>query len=475
MSKTSNAPAAQKNGFGTKIGFVLAAAGSAVGLGNIWRFPYLAAKYGGGIFLLIYLILAVTFGFALMITEISIGRKTGKSVIGAYSSINKKFTPLGWLAALIPTIILPYYCVIGGWVLKYMCTFITGGGQEAATATYATSDPDVSLSYFENFIGKLGEPTAFFLIYVILTAVVVMLGVEKGIEKVSKFLMPVLILITIAIAVYTLTLDGAAEGVKYYLLPDFEGFTVKKLLSTIAAAMGQLFYSMSLAMGIMITYGSYMRKEDSLESSVRQIEVFDTLIAVLSGLIIVPSVFVFSGGDKDALNAGAGLMFITLPKVFDSMAGGQFIGAAFYILEALAALTSSISLMETVVSIVSEKFKLKRIPSCLVVIVITLVIGMLSVFGYNIWSDVTLTINEQHANMAILDVFDFFSNNIFMPIVALITCILIGYVVKTKYVEDEILLSQEKFKSKGLYRVMVKYVCPVCMVVILITSIFVSF
>lgn len=474
MSKTSNA-SAQKSGFGTKIGFVLAAAGSAVGLGNIWRFPYLAAKYGGGIFLLIYLILAVTFGFSLMITETAIGRKTGKSVIGAYSTINKKFTPLGWLAAAVPVIILPYYCVIGGWVLKYMCVYFTGGGAEAATATYATSDPEVTLSYFENFIGHAGQPTIFFLIYVILTAVVVMLGVEKGIEKVSKFMMPVLIFITVAIAIYTLTLDGAGEGVRYYLLPDFEGFTFKKLLSTIAAAMGQLFYSMSLAMGIMITYGSYMRKEDSLESSVRQIEIFDTAVAFLSGLIIVPAVFVFSGGDKDALNAGAGLMFITLPKVFESMAGGQFIGAAFFVLVALAALTSSISLMETVVSIISEKFKLKRTPSCLIVIAITLIIGMLSVFGYSIWSDFTLTINEQHKNMSVLDIFDFFSNNIFMPIVALLTCILIGYIVKTKYVEDEILISQKNFKSKGLYRVMVKYICPVCMVVILITSIFVSF
>ena len=317
----------------------------AVGLGNIWRFPYLAAKYGGGIFLLVYLILAVTFGFSLMITEIAIGRKTGKSVIGAYSSINKKFSPLCWLAAFVPVIISPYYCVIGGWVLKYLVTFVAGQG------TSAGGDG----SFFSGFIGSTGQPTVFFLIFLFATAAVVMLGVEKGIERISKFMMPVLVLLTIGIAIYTLTLDGAAEGLKYYLLPNLKGFTPQMFLKTIAAAMGQLFYSMSLAMGIMVTYGSYMRKEDSLEQSVRQIEIFDTGIAILAGLIIVPAVFVFSGGDASALNAGPSLMFITLPNVFNSMTGGQIVGAVFFILVALAAMTSSISLMETVVSIIMEK------------------------------------------------------------------------------------------------------------------------
>ena len=315
-----------KSGFGSRLGFILAAAGSAVGLGNIWRFPYLAAKYGGGMFLLIYLILAVTFGFALMITEIAIGRKTGKSVIGAYSAINKRFAPLGWLAAAIPVVILPYYCVIGGWVLKYLTEFATGGGKSTAD----------SGDYFSAFISSPAAPMVFFAIFIVLTAAVVMLGVEKGIEKVSKILMPVLMLLIIGIGVYTLTLPGAIDGLIYYVKPDLSEFSIK----TVIAAMGQLFYSMSLAMGIMITYGSYMRKEDNIEKSVRQIEIFDTLVAFLAGLIIVPAVFVFSGGDRSALNAGPKLMFVTLPNVFDSMSGGQIVGTVFFVLVALAALTS---------------------------------------------------------------------------------------------------------------------------------------
>ncbi len=444
-----------KEGFGSKIGFILAAAGSAVGLGNIWRFPYLAAKYGGGIFLLIYIILVVTFGFALMVTEISLGRKTGKSVIGAYKDADRRFGFLGPIASLVPFIITPYYCVIGGWVLRYLVTFISGHSADA------TND-----EFFGGFIGSAGHSSLFFIIYASITALVVIFGVEKGIEKVSKILMPVLIFLSIGIAVYTMTLPGAGSGLRYYLLPNFEGFTALKFFKTVAGAMGQMFYSMSLAMGIMVTYGSYMRKEDSIEGSTRQVSFFDTLIAILAGLIIVPSVFIFSGGDASQLNAGPSLMFITLPKVFESMRGGHIVGAAFFILVSFAALTSSVSLFETMVSIVSEKFKLKRFGSTAVCLVIVFAMGMLSVLGYSSWSDVTIF------GQQILDFFDFISNNIMMPIVALLTCILIGYIVKPKYVEEETTLNGERFKSKGLYEVMTKFVCPVFMIIILLTPFF---
>lgn len=460
MKEISNTQSPEKRGgFGSKIGFILAAAGSAVGLGNIWRFPYLAAKYGGGIFLLVYLIFAVTFGFTLMITEIAIGRKTGKSVIGAYKDVNKHFAPLGWIAAAVPALILPYYCVIGGWVMKYMVEFLSVHGHRIATETYG----DSILSYFENFISHPLQPTIFFVIYVIINASVVMLGVQKGIETLSKFLMPVLLILIFGIGIYTLTLDGALEGLKYYVLPNFKDFTFEQLLKTIVGAMGQLFYSMSLAMGIMITYGSYMRKEDALEQSVRQIEVFDTFVAFLAGLIIVPSVFVFSGGNTDQLNAGPSLMFKTLPAVFDSMPAGDIIGGAFFILVTLAALTSSISLMETVTAVVMEKFRLNRVASCFVVIGITLVLGMLSVLGYSSWSEVKLL------GMQFLDFFDFITNNVMMPILAFFTCILIGYVAKTSYVEDEVLHGQDRFSAKHLFRIMIKFVCPVCMIIILLT------
>lgn len=460
MKEKSNTQSPEKRGgFGSKIGFILAAAGSAVGLGNIWRFPYLAAKYGGGIFLLVYLIFAVTFGFTLMITEIAIGRKTGKSVIGAYKDVNKHFAPLGWIAAAVPALILPYYCVIGGWVMKYMVEFLSVHGHRIATETYG----DSNLSFFENFISHPLQPTIFFVIYVIVNALVVMLGVQKGIETLSKFLMPVLLILIFGISIYTLTLDGALEGLKYYVLPNFKGFTFEQLLKTIVGAMGQLFYSMSLAMGIMITYGSYMRKEDALEQSVRQIEIFDTFVAFLAGLIIVPSVFVFSGGNTDQLNAGPSLMFKTLPAVFDSMPAGDIIGGAFFILVTLAALTSSISLMETVTAVVMEKFRLNRVASCFVVIGITLVLGMLSVLGYSSWSEVKLL------GMQFLDFFDFITNNVMMPILAFFTCILIGYVAKTSYIEDEVLHGQDRFSAKHLFRIMIKFVCPVCMIIILLT------
>ena len=460
MKEKSNTQSPEKRGgFGSKIGFILAAAGSAVGLGNIWRFPYLAAKYGGGIFLLVYLIFAVTFGFTLMITEIAIGRKTGKSVIGAYKDVNKHFAPLGWIAAAVPALILPYYCVIGGWVMKYMVEFLSVHGHRIATETYG----DSNLSFFENFISHPLQPTIFFVIYVIINASVVMLGVQKGIETLSKFLMPVLLILIFGISIYTLTLDGALEGLKYYVQPNFKDFTFEQLLKTIVGAMGQLFYSMSLAMGIMITYGSYMRKEDALEQSVRQIEVFDTFVAFLAGLIIVPSVFVFSGGNADQLNAGPSLMFKTLPAVFDSMPAGDIIGGAFFILVTLAALTSSISLMETVTAVVMEKFRLNRVASCFVVIGITLVLGMLSVLGYSSWSEVKLL------GMQFLDFFDFITNNVMMPILAFFTCILIGYVAKTSYIEDEVLHGQDRFSAKHLFRIMIKFVCPVCMIIILLT------
>ena len=444
----------KKSGFSTKIGFVLAAAGSAVGLGNIWRFPYLAAQHGGGIFLLVYIILAVTFGFTLMITEISIGRKTGKSVINAYQMISKKFKPLGWLAAAVPIIIFPYYCVIGGWVLKYLTVYVKGSvtGSEMAVTN---SD------FFGNYIGNAGQPSLFLAIYMGLTAIVVMLGVEKGIEKVSKIMMPVLVLITVIIAGYSLSIDGAIDGLIYYVKPNFADFSIK----TVIAAMGQLFYSMSLSMGIMITYGSYMRKEDNLETSVRQIEIFDTGIAFLSGMMIIPAVFAFSGGDASAINAGPGLMFVTLPKVFATMAGGKTIGTIFFFLVALAALTSSISLMETIVSVLSEKLKFKRITICIIVIAVSFMIGMLSVLGYSNWSEVEIMGRQ------LLDFFDFISNSIIMPIVALLTCILIGYVAKPEYVEEEVQLNS-KFKSKKMYRVMLKYVAPVCMVVIFLSAVF---
>ena len=435
-----------RSSFTGRIGFVLAAAGSAVGLGNLWRFPYLAAQYGGGIFILVYIILALTFGFSLLATEIAIGRKTKLSPIRAYKKLNKKFGFLGYLAFIVPVIIFPYYCVIGGWVIKYAVTFMSG------QAALAAGD-----SYFGDFIGAPISPLVFFLIFLALTALVIILGVQKGIEKISKVLMPVLLVLTIGISIYVLTIDGAMEGLKYYLLPDFSKFSIK----TICAAMGQLFYSMSLAMGIMITYGSYSKDDVNLNKSVTQIEVFDTIIALLAGLMVIPAVFVFSG-EAGLKSGGAGLMFITLPKVFDQMPGGTVIGILFFILVFFAAITSSISLMEAIVSMITDKFKIKRLPAILIVFGVAVLLGIPSSLGNGIWSNIKLL------GMDFLTFFDFISNSILMPIVAFCTCLLIGWIVGTKTVTSEITKNGEKFARERLYNVMIKYVSPVCMLVIIV-------
>ncbi|MBQ9737214.1 MAG: sodium-dependent transporter [Clostridia bacterium] len=439
----------KRSSFTGKLGFVLAAAGSAVGLGNIWRFPYLAAKYGGGIFLLVYIVLAVTFGFSLLVAEISLGRKTGLSAVGAFKSLCSKYAFVGYIAAAVPMIILPYYCVIGGWVTKYFVSFLTAQGTAMAND-----------SFFGAFISKPFEPLAWFAIYLGATAVVVLCGVEKGIEKVSKIMMPVLVVLSIFIAGYILFQPGAMDGVKYYLLPDFSKFSA----TTVLAAMGQLFYSMSLAMGIMITYGSYMKKDVNIESSVHQIEIFDTGIALLAGLMIIPSVFIFSGGDESTLGQGPGLMFVTLPKVFESMPGGSIVGTLFFVLVLFAALTSSISLMETVVSIIMDKFKLGRKKASLVVLALALLLGVPSSLGNGIWANIKII------GMDFLTFFDFISNSVIMPIVAFFTCIFVGYIIKPKAIIDEIELAGE-FKAKKLFTVLIKYITPICILAILISSI----
>lgn len=440
----------KRSTFSGRIGFVLAAAGSAVGLGNLWRFPYLAAKYGGGIFLLTYILLAITFGFALMVAEIAIGRKTGLSVSGAYKKLNKKWAFLGYISAAVPIIILPYYSVIGGWVTKYIGTYVSGQGTAAASS-----------DYFSNFISGTWQPILWFGIFVLATALIVIFGVEKGVERVSKVMMPILVVLTIGIAIYVITRPGASAGLKYYLVPDFSQLTSKTFL----AAIGQLFYSLSLAMGIMITYGSYMKKEVNVENSVFQIEMFDSGFALLAGLMIVPGVAVFSGVEN--LNAsGPGLMFQVLPQVFNNMPGGHVIGGLFFILVLFAALTSSISLMETVVSIFQDKVKLPRRVIVILVAIGTFLIGLLSSLGFGVLS----FIQPLGEGTSLLDFFDFISNSVIMPIVALLTCIFVGYIIKTKTISEEVRLSS-KFHFEKMFIVMIKYIAPIGLVLILVSSV----
>lgn len=446
----------QRSSFSGRIGFVLAAAGSAVGLGNLWRFPYLAAKYGAGTFLIVYVILSITFGFTLLVTEIAIGRKTGLSCIQAYKKLDKRFSFLGWIASAVPMIIVPYYCVIGGWVIKYFAGYLSGAGSKIS------SDSE---GYFNNFItvsesGIASNPMLWFVIFVVLTALVVLFGVEKGIEKVSKIMMPVLVVLSIIIAGFSLSVEGGLDGLKYYLIPDFSNFSI----NTILGALGQLFYSMSLAMGIMITYGSYMKKDVDLEKSVRQIEFFDTGIAFIAGAMIIPAVYAFNGGDPEKINAGPGLMFITLPKVFETMPLGNFVGALFFVLVLFAALTSSISLLETVVSIFQDKFGWGRKVTTIIVSLGVIALGTLSCYGYGPFANVKLL------GMQFLDFFDFISNSIIMPIVAFLTCILIGYVTGPEIISEEVCISSP-FRRKKLHKIMIKVIAPLLLLAILISQI----
>lgn len=454
----------ERSNFSGKLGFVLAAAGSAVGLGNIWRFPYLAAKNGGGLFLLCYVVLALTFGFTLLTTEVAIGRKTKQSPLTAYGVIHKKWQGLGVLACIVPVIILPYYCAIGGWVLKYFCTFIIGNDKDT-----------VADGYFTGFITSNVSPIVYAIVFIAATAIIVYLGVEGGIERYSKILMPALFIMIVGIAIYSMTLkkevDGVVttglDGLKVYLVPDFTGITFSKFLSVVLDAMGQLFYSISVAMGIMIAYGSYVKKEVNLMSSINQIEFFDTLVAFFAGLMIIPAVIVFMG--KDGLSAGPGLIFVSLPKIFNEMgAVGRVLGIVFFITVLFAAITSSVSIMEAIVSSIMDKLGHDRKKAAIATSIYALVMGVVVCLGYNkLYFEAPL---PNGSTGQILDIMDYLSNNIMMPIVAILTCILIGWVVKPETVINEVTANGEKFGRKRLYIVMVKFIAPILLALLLLSA-----
>ena len=447
MSSTSGVRASWSG----KWAFILAAAASAIGLGNLWRFPYLAAKYGGGVFLVTYVALVVTFGFTLMMLEVAIGRKTGQSAIGAFKSFGKKYAFIGVFTSAIPFIIVPYYCVIGGWVLKYASAYLTDG--PAALADGGT--------YFTSFISGGGESFLFMALFLLLVIGVVAMGVKNGIERANQVLMPILIVMTVGISIYELTLPGAIDGVLYYITPDFSKFSVQ----LVVAALGQMFYSLSLAMGIMVTYGSYMRKQDDLEQSVRRIEIFDSGYAFLAGLMIVPAAFVAMGSaDAVASKSGPSLMFIILPEVFQQMGGiATVMGFLFFILVVFAALTSAISLTETCVSIVQDGMHITRKRSLLIASAFIVVVAIVVNMGYS-----QLAIIEPLGpGTTLLDFMDFISNSVMMPIAALMACVFVGWVIKPQVVIDEV-RSSGKFSGERLFVVMVKYIAPVLLVVILV-------
>ena len=454
-----------RSSFSGKLGFVLAAAGSAVGVGNIWRFPYLAAKDGGGLFLIVYLVLVMTFGFTLLVTDVAIGRRTKCNALHAFGAMHPKWKFLGYVTFIVPVLIMTYYSVIGGWIGKYMFTFITMRGNEAARD-----------GYFTSFITSRAAPVVFMLIFLSITAFIVYGGVEKGIERFARIVMPGLLLMIIGISIFSLTLrfeDGngvvrtGLQGLSVYVLPNFDGITWKRFLEILLDAMSQLFFSLSVSMGIMITYGSYVKKDVNLGRSLGQIEFFDTFVAFLAGLMIIPAVYVFFG--TEGMASGPSLMFISLPKVFAEMGSiGSLIGAVFFVMVLLAALTSSVSIMETLVANCMDIFHTTRKKTSLVIGLLSAAASVVICMGYNVlYFELTLP-NGQTAQL--LDVMDYISNSFLMPFISLLTCIFIGWVIKPKWICDEMESSGHPFGRKKLYIVMIRYVVPVMMAVLFLQS-----
>ena len=461
----------KRTSFSGGFGFVLAAAGSAVGLGNIWRFPYLAAKDGGGLFLLVYLILALTFGFTLLTAEVAIGRKTQQGPLTAYEKLKSgKFSKvLGILACVVPFLILPYYCDIGGWVLKYFVAFVTGQGAAAAED-----------GYFGSFITGELEPLIYMVIFLAIITVIIYIGVKKGIELSSRILMPILLVMIIGVSIFALFISHTDEsgvtttgldGLKVLFVPNFDGLTFQKLIQTIVDAMGQLFFSLSIAMGIMIAYGSYVNKEANLVKSINQIELFDTGVAFLAGTMIIPAVYVFQGAEGMEAS-GPSLMFVSLPKVFAEMGWiGNIVGAVFFAMVLFAAITSAMSILEAVVSSLIDKFKMSRKVATLSESLIGMILAIVVCFGYNIlYFEVRLPNMSETQNGQVLDVMDYVSNSVLMPIVAIMTCILVGWILSPKTVIDECQANGEKLGRKGLFSVMIKFVAPVCLFLLFLQS-----
>ena len=455
----------KSGGFSGSIGFVLAAAGSAVGVGNIWRFPYLAAKDGGGLFLLIYLALVLTFGFTLLTTDIALGRRTQQGALRAFSSIRPAWGFLGKLTFLVPALIMTYYTVIGGWVSKYMVDFIIGSGTAAAQD-----------GYFTAFITSPVSPIVFTLLFLCVTALVVFGGVEKGVERFARLVMPGLLVMIVGIAVFSLTLSHTdesgvtrtgLEGLAVYVIPSFEGLTFSRFLQILLDAMSQLFFSLSVSMGIMITYGSYVKKDVNLNRAVSQIELFDTGVAFLAGMMIIPAVFVFSG--TEGMASGPSLMFISLPKVFAAMGGaGRIVGIVFFVMVAFAALTSCVSIMETLVANCMEIFSCSRRRVSLIIGVLSAVAAAVICLGYNaLYFELKL---PNGAVGQLLDVMDYISNSFLMPAISLLTCVFVGWVVGPHLIIEEMERTGDRFTRKKLYRFMIRYAAPIIMAVLFLQS-----
>ncbi len=440
----------QRGHFSSSLGFILAATGSAVGLGNLWKFPYVAGSSGGGLFLLFYILFALILGVPLILTETSIGRKTGLNPIGAFKKLDKKWTFVGVIAVSAAFIVLSYYSVVGGWVLKYFSAYLTGANFGENTA-----------EYFGNFIASPIEPVLWHILFMGIAALVVIGGVSKGIEKVSKFMLPALFILIIIMVIRSVTLPGAMEGIKFFVVPDTAQFSsFSGVMNVMAQSLGQVFFSLSLATGIGITYGSYLKKDSNLPKNSAIITGLDSLVAILSGFAILPAVFALGFEPT----AGPGLIFQTIPAVFQNMPLGKIFGILFFALVFFAASTSAISLLEVVTSYMIDNMKIKRKLATIVAASLMAIIGVFASLSMGVLSDFTI------GGMNLFDALSFLTDKILMPIGGILTCVFIGHIYKVARLEEEMKIGSPngKFKLVKAYEFVMKWVAPISIFIVFI-------
>ncbi len=444
----------QRDTFGSRFGIIAAAAGSAIGLGNIWKFPYITGVYGGAAFIVVYLICIALIGFPLMLSEFLVGRKSQKNAVGAF----KKLAPgtpwfmTGWMGVICAFVILSFYSVVAGWCLEYIVKAVSGA--------FTGATPDQINSIFGGFITSAARPIMWTILFMALTVWIVMAGIKDGIEKYAKFLMPLLLVIIIILDIRAVTLPGAGAGLAFLFKPDWSKITGEAVL----AALGHAFFSLSLGMGTMITYGSYISKKEDLGTTAIQVTIADTLIALFAGIAIFPAVFAFG------IEPGAGpsLVFVTLPNVFQQMAGGYFFGILFFVLLTVAALTSSISILEVVVAYFAEELNWSRKKATFSAAGAITVIGILSALSYassSAFSKVKI------GGMPFMDALMWLSDNLLLPIGGLLICIFVGWVLGRKKVEEEVNTEGVHLGYIPFFMVAVKFIAPVAIAIVFLKGV----
>lgn len=440
----------KRDAWSSKIGFILAASGSAVGLGNLWKFPYSVGSNGGGAFVVLYLLFLTIIGFPLMLAAISLGRKAQLSAVGAYRSINPKWAFVGKLGVVCGFFILAFYSTVGGWVIFY---FI-----EAIKGSIVTTNSEVLEKLFKTMISSPFHSIFYQFLFMILTLLIVLKGISAGIEKASKIMMPALFFIIILIAIRSVTLEGSLKGIEFFLIPDFSKISFQVVMN----ALGQMFFSLSIGMGVMVTYGSYLKKDDSLLQTSFSIPLIDTFVAMIAGFATLPAVFAYGFNPQE----GPALMFITLPNVFAHMKFGYFFCLLFFTLVLFAALTSSISMLEVCVSYFVDEKSSSRKKSSLFL--------SLGIFILGIPASLSMGILKNFHIIGSLTVFDFYdklTSNLFLTIGGLLLSIFVGYVWGADKAIEEMKLNHPNFAFYGLWKFLIKTICPISILIILVVSV----